>query len=112
MPLLVTWPLRRRPPADVSLLLGRRACAARESAVAENGEINPFAGETRLFILPGHRFRAIDLLLTNFHLPRSTLLMLVAALAGLEPVKAAYAHTVAAGHRFFSDGAACLIGRR
>jgi S-adenosylmethionine:tRNA ribosyltransferase-isomerase len=82
-----------------------------ESAAAENGEVKPFAGETRLFILPGHRFRAIDILLTNFHLPRSTLLMLVAALAGLEPVKAAYAHAMAAGYRFFSYGDACLIER-
>jgi len=82
-----------------------------ESAAAENGEVRPFAGETRLFILPGYRFRAIDLLLTNFHLPRSTLLMLVAALAGLERIKAAYAYAVAAGYRFFSYGDACLIER-
>ena len=82
-----------------------------ESAAAGNGEVRPFAGETRLFILPGYRFRAIDLLLTNFHLPRSTLLMLVAALAGLERIKAAYAHAVAAGYRFFSYGDACLIER-
>ena len=61
------------------------------------------------FILPGYRFRAIDLLLTNFHLPRSTLLMLVAALAGLDRVKAAYAHAVAERYRFFSYGDACLI---
>jgi S-adenosylmethionine:tRNA ribosyltransferase-isomerase len=82
-----------------------------ESAAAEDGEVRPFAGETRLFILPGHRFRAIDMLLTNFHLPRSTLLMLVAALAGLGPIKAAYAHAIAAGYRFFSYGDACLIER-
>jgi S-adenosylmethionine:tRNA ribosyltransferase-isomerase len=82
-----------------------------ESAAAENGEVGPFAGKTRLFILPGYRFRAIDILLTNFHLPRSTLFMLVAALAGLERIKAAYAHAVAAGYRFFSYGDACLIQR-
>ena len=80
-----------------------------ESAVAENGVVQPFAGETRLFIMPGYRFRAIDLLLTNFHLPRSTLLMLVAALAGLERIKTAYAYAVASGYRFFSYGDACLI---
>jgi len=80
-----------------------------ESAAAATGAVAPFAGETRLFILPGYRFRAIDLLLTNFHLPRSTLLMLVAALAGLDRIKAAYAHAVAAGYRFFSYGDACLI---
>jgi S-adenosylmethionine:tRNA ribosyltransferase-isomerase len=80
-----------------------------ESAAAKNGEVRPFAGETRLFIMPGYRFRVIDMLLTNFHLPRSTLLMLVAALAGLERIKAAYAHGIAAGYRFFSYGDACLI---
>ena len=80
-----------------------------ESAAAENGEVRPFAGETRLFILPGYRFRAIDILLTNFHLPRSTLLMLVAAFAGLDRIKSAYAHAVASGYRFFSYGDACLI---
>src|SRR5215469_16669883 len=80
-----------------------------ESAADDSGEVRPFAGETRLYILPGHRFQAIDLLLTNFHLPRSTLLMLVAALAGLDEIKTAYAHAIAAGYRFFSYGDACLI---
>ncbi len=79
-----------------------------ESA-AELGAVRPFSGETRLFILPGYRFKTIDLLLTNFHLPRSTLFMLVAALAGLDRMKAAYAHAVAEGYRFFSYGDACLI---
>jgi S-adenosylmethionine:tRNA ribosyltransferase-isomerase len=83
-----------------------------ESAATEDGEVRPFAGETRLYVLPGYRFRAIDMLLTNFHLPRSTLLMLVAALAGLDRIKAAYAHAVTAGYRFFSYGDACLIERR
>ena len=83
-----------------------------ESAAAENGEVGPFSGETRLFIMPGYRVRAIDMLLTNFHLPRSTLLMLVAALAGLDRIKAAYAHAVDAGYRFYSYGDACLIERR
>jgi S-adenosylmethionine:tRNA ribosyltransferase-isomerase len=82
-----------------------------ESAATETAEIRPFAGETRLYILPGYRFHAVDVLLTNFHLPRSTLLMLIAALAGLERIKAAYAHAVAAGYRFFSYGDACLIER-
>ena len=92
--------------------VGTTSLRVLESAAAENGEVTPFTGETRLFILPGYRFRAIDMLLTNFHLPRSTLLMLVAALAGLEPIRAAYAHAVAAGYRFFSYGDACLIQRR
>ena len=82
-----------------------------ETAAAETGEVRPFSGETRLFIVPGYQFRAIDMLLTNFHLPRSTLLMLVAAISGLERIKAAYAHAVAAGYRFFSYGDACLIER-
>ena len=73
------------------------------------GAVHPFAGETSLFITPGYRFRAVDLLMTNFHLPRSTLVMLVAALAGLPRIKAAYAHAVTAGYRFFSYGDACLI---
>jgi S-adenosylmethionine:tRNA ribosyltransferase-isomerase len=80
-----------------------------ESAAASDGDIRPFSGDTRLFILPGYRFRAIDLLLTNFHLPRSTLVMLVGALAGLDRIKSAYAHAVAGGYRFFSYGDACLI---
>src|SRR5437764_2114937 len=92
--------------------IGTTSLRLLESAAAETGKIQPFAGETRLFILPGYRFRAIDLLLTNFHLPRSTLLMLVAALAGLERIKAAYAHAVAERYRFFSYGDACLIERR
>jgi S-adenosylmethionine:tRNA ribosyltransferase-isomerase len=82
-----------------------------ESAATEAGEVRPFTGETRLFILPGYRFRTTDLLLTNFHLPRSTLVMLVAAFAGLARIRAAYAHAVASGYRFYSYGDACLIER-
>jgi S-adenosylmethionine:tRNA ribosyltransferase-isomerase len=93
------------------IAVGTTSLRLTESAAAEDGEVRPFAGETRLFILPGYRFRAIDMLLTNFHLPRSTLLMLVAALAGLDRIKAAYAHAVASGYRFFSYGDACLIER-
>jgi len=80
-----------------------------ETALGNAHEFNPFAGETRLFILPGAKVRSIDLILTNFHLPKSTLLMLVAALAGLDRIKAAYAHAADAGYRFFSYGDACLI---
>ena len=89
--------------------IGTTSLRLLESATAETGEVMPFAGETRLFILPGYRFKAIDLLLTNFHLPRSTLFMLVAALAGLDRMKAAYAHAIAERYRFFSYGDACLI---
>jgi S-adenosylmethionine:tRNA ribosyltransferase-isomerase len=80
-----------------------------ESAADDGGRVRSFAGETTLFITPGYRFRAVDLLLTNLHLPRSTLFMLVAAFAGLERMHAAYAHAVARGYRFFSYGDACLL---
>ena len=67
-----------------------------ESAAAEDGTIQPFSGETSIFITPGYRFRAVDILLTNFHLPRSTLFMLVSAFSGLDTMKQAYAHAIAA----------------
>jgi S-adenosylmethionine:tRNA ribosyltransferase-isomerase len=76
---------------------------------AGDGGVRPFAGETDLFITPGYRFRAVDLLLTNFHLPRSTVFMLACAFAGLERMRAAYAHALAAGYRFTSYGDACLL---
>jgi S-adenosylmethionine:tRNA ribosyltransferase-isomerase len=82
-----------------------------ESASAEDGTINAFQGETALFITPGYRFRAVDVMLTNFHLPRSTLFMLVAAFSGLEVMQRAYAHAIAAGYRFYSYGDACLLFR-
>ncbi len=91
------------------IAVGTTSLRLLESAAAETGAVAEFCGETRLFILPGYRFRTIDLLLTNFHLPRSTLLMLVAALAGLDRIKAAYAHAANVGYRFFSYGDACLI---
>jgi S-adenosylmethionine:tRNA ribosyltransferase-isomerase len=80
-----------------------------ESATGEDGTVRPFAGETDIFITPGYRFRAVDALVSNFHLPQSTLLMLVAALAGLDAVRSAYAHAVADGYRFYSYGDACLL---
>ncbi len=80
-----------------------------ETASIETGRLKPFEGETDIFMAPGYKFRAIDLLLTNFHLPRSTLFMLVSAWAGLEVMKAAYAHAIAARYRFYSYGDACLI---
>ncbi len=82
-----------------------------ESAAAADGSIGAFRGETALFILPGYRFRAVDRLITNFHLPRSTLLMLVSAFSGRDRILAAYAHAVAAGYRFHSYGDACLLDR-
>jgi len=83
-----------------------------ESAAADDGAIKPFSGETSIFITPGYRFRAVDILLTNFHLPRSTLFMLVSAFCGLETMKQAYAHAIASGYRFYSYGDACLLFRK
>ncbi len=80
-----------------------------ESAAGEDGTLKPFLGETDIFITPGYRFRFIDQLLTNFHLPRSTLFMLVAAFSGLETMKRAYAHAVEEHYRFYSYGDACLL---
>jgi S-adenosylmethionine:tRNA ribosyltransferase-isomerase len=80
-----------------------------ESATGEDGVVRPFEGETAIFITPGYRFRAADGLMTNFHLPRSTLFMLVCAFAGLETMRAAYAHAIAAGYRFYSYGDASLL---
>jgi S-adenosylmethionine:tRNA ribosyltransferase-isomerase len=82
-----------------------------ESAAAEDGTIKPFEDETAIFITPGYRFRAVDVLLTNFHLPRSTLFMLVSAFSGLDSMKHAYAHAIARGYRFYSYGDACLLFR-
>lgn len=80
-----------------------------ESATTEDGLIRPYAGETDIFITPGYRFRVVDLLMTNFHLPRSTLFMLVSAFSGLDTMRTAYAHAVAAGYRFYSYGDASLL---
>jgi S-adenosylmethionine:tRNA ribosyltransferase-isomerase len=82
-----------------------------ESAAAEDGTLSAFSGETSLFITPGYRFRAADAMLTNFHLPRSTLFMLVSAFSGLDTMKHAYAHAIATGYRFYSYGDACLLLR-
>lgn len=82
-----------------------------ESAADAQGVVHPFAGDTSLFITPGYRFRRADVLLSNFHLPRSTLFMLVCAFAGADRMRAAYAHAIATGYRFYSYGDACLMQR-
>ena len=82
-----------------------------ETAARENGEVAPFEGETSIFITPGYRFKSADMLLTNFHLPRSTLLMLVSAFAGMAAIRSAYAHAIAQEYRFYSYGDACLLTR-
>jgi S-adenosylmethionine:tRNA ribosyltransferase-isomerase len=82
-----------------------------ESATKPDGTLAPFSGETALFITPGYRFRAVDAMLTNFHLPRSTLFMLVCAFSGLDVMRRAYNHAIANNYRFYSYGDACLLFR-
>ena len=89
--------------------VGSTSLRLMESAADNTGQVRPFDGATDIFITPGYRFRAVDLLLTNFHLPRSTLFMLVAAFSGLDRMKAAYAHAVRSGYGFYSYGDACLL---
>jgi len=91
--------------------VGSTALRLLETAAEENGHLRGFTGETALFVTPGHRFRAVDMLMTNFHLPRSTLFMLVSAFSGLEVMRRAYAHAIAKGYRFYSYGDACLLFR-
>ena len=91
------------------IAVGSTALRLLESASDENGIISAFTGETDIFMTPGYRFRAVDAMLTNFHLPRSTLFMLVSAFCGLETMQAAYAHAIAKGYRFYSYGDACLL---
>jgi S-adenosylmethionine:tRNA ribosyltransferase-isomerase len=89
--------------------VGSTALRLLESAAGADGKLRAFAGETAIFITPGYKFHAVDLMLTNFHLPRSTLFMLVAAFSGLDVMKRAYAHAIAGGYRFYSYGDACLL---
>ena len=91
------------------IAVGTTALRLLEAAAGPGGKVAPFSGETAIFITPGYRFRAIDGLMTNFHLPRSTLFMLVSALMGRERMRALYAHAVAAGYRFYSYGDASLL---
>ena len=89
--------------------VGTTSLRTLESAAAHDGVTAPYAGDTDIFITPGYRFRTAEVLLTNFHLPRSTLFMLVSAFSGLETMKRAYAHAIAEGYRFYSYGDACLL---
>ena len=90
------------------IAVGTTAVRSLETAAA-NGKLQPFSGDSRIFIYPGYEFKIIDGLITNFHLPESTLLMLVSALAGVEEIRAAYQHAVHGKYRFFSYGDAMLI---
>jgi S-adenosylmethionine:tRNA ribosyltransferase-isomerase len=99
-------------PGGRIVAVGTTSLRLLESAARKDGAIAPFSGDTSLFITPGYRFRAVDVLLTNFHLPRSTLFMLAAAFSGLDTMKRAYAHAVEQGYRFYSYGDACLLFRK
>jgi len=111
------------PAAVVERILAARAKGGRvvavgttsmrllESAARATGTLQPFSGDTDIFITPGYRFNAVDILMTNFHLPRSTLFMLVSAFAGFETMKAAYRHAIADGYRFYSYGDSSLLYR-
>jgi S-adenosylmethionine:tRNA ribosyltransferase-isomerase len=90
---------------------GTTALRTLESACDEEGRVQPFCGDTSIFITPGYTFKAVDVLLTNFHLPRSTLFMLVCAFAGTARMKSVYAQAIAARYRFYSYGDACLLFR-
>jgi len=91
--------------------VGSTALRLLKSAATPDGTLSAFSGETALFITPGYQFRVADVMLTNFHLPRSTLFMLVSAFSGLDLMQQAYAHAIAAGYRFYSYGDACLLFR-
>jgi S-adenosylmethionine:tRNA ribosyltransferase-isomerase len=91
--------------------VGSTALRTIESAADDSGTIRPFAADTSIFITPGYRFKAVDVMMTNFHLPRSTLFMLVSAFCGLDVMKRAYAHALAEGYRFYSYGDASLLFR-
>ena len=90
---------------------GTTAMRLLETSADDDGRFQPFDGETDIFITPGYRFKGVDVLFTNFHLPRSTLFMLVSAFSGLETMKRAYAHAIAADYRFYSYGDASLLER-
>jgi S-adenosylmethionine:tRNA ribosyltransferase-isomerase len=91
------------------IAVGTTSLRLLESAAREDGEIAPFSGDTDIFITPGYRFRVVQGLMTNFHLPRSTLFMLVSALMGLETMRGAYAHAIGGGYRFYSYGDSSLL---
>ena len=94
------------------IAVGTTSLRTLESATDVDGVVQPFEGETNIFITPGYRFKCVDVLLTNFHLPRSTLFMLVCAFAGLDKMQTAYAHAIREKYRFYSYGDACLLSRQ
>ena len=100
---------RARAAGGRLIAVGTTSLRLLESATGDDGVIRPFEGETAIFITPGYRFRTVDGLITNFHLPKSTLFMLVSALMGLDVMKSAYAHAISAGYRFYSYGDSSLL---
>lgn len=103
---------RARASGGRVIAVGTTSLRTLESAPWADGRIQPFEGDTDIFITPGYRFKAVDMLLTNFHLPESTLLMLVSAFSGTERIRALYRHAIDQGYRFFSYGDGCLLYRR
>ena len=91
------------------IAVGTTSLRTLESAADADGRLKAFQGETNIFITPGYKFKIVDMLLTNFHLPKSTLFMLVCAFAGMERMHAAYAHAIERHYRFYSYGDACLL---
>jgi S-adenosylmethionine:tRNA ribosyltransferase-isomerase len=94
------------------IAVGTTSLRLLESAADEQGNIQSFSQETRIFITPGYKFKAVDILLTNFHLPKSTLFMLVSAFCGVETMKLAYEHAISSAYRFYSYGDASLLFRQ
>lgn len=111
-PETAAWITDARSRGGRVLAVGTTSLRLLETAARDDGTIEPFAGDTRIFITPGVRIKSAHMLLTNFHLPKSTLFMLVSAFCGLETMKAAYAHAVARRFRFYSYGDACLLIRK
>jgi S-adenosylmethionine:tRNA ribosyltransferase-isomerase len=102
---------RARAAGGAVVAVGTTSLRALESVATPEGHVDACSAETALFVTPGYRFRIVDRLLTNFHLPRSTLLMLVSAFAGYDVIRAAYAHAIRERYRFFSYGDAMLLER-
>jgi S-adenosylmethionine:tRNA ribosyltransferase-isomerase len=102
---------RARAGGGRIVAVGTTSLRTLESAADDAGRLRAFAGETSLFITPGYRFKVVDILLTNFHLPCSTLFMLVSAFSGLDVMRRAYAEAIARSYRFYSYGDACLLFR-
>ena len=106
---IASWP--PRPQAAASIAVGTTSLRLLETAARATGTLRPFVGDTDIFITPGFRFRAVDVLMTNFHLPKSTLFMLVSAFAGMDVMRKAYEHAIAGEYRFYSYGDSSLLMR-